>query len=931
MLLAGLAVALVLTADATARHVGMRRDGRRALSERAMLLATIQGNALSVPMWNLDQDQVGAVLDALTADPDFVSAAVVKPDGAVLQSRLATRPDGTPSSVAAQSGTGPPTVDAEHVIRYVSHGQPRTLGRLRLSLSTTRLDAALSSEIRGRALALLLLVAAVLLSVYGALRQFTRPLEMMATALRRLAAGDRETPIPASDQADEVGEVARALQVFRDTAFRMVRAEGTYRALFENAALGIYGADEGGHVHSANAALLRICGRDPDGHPPAPLPPMLDGVPTHGEGQVGGQADADFYVAPGRGAALLRLLREQGGFVGQIAEIRRAHGGTVWVSQTARAVRDEAGRVLGFAGTVEDVTARLRRQGEERLRVRAAMESAGNAILIVDERGAPLFANPAFVACFGGDGRRTSGGLPATLARRAPSLGRALREGRDWQGEVDIETGGPRDPEADAGVPRPTVPMLIRASAIRDESGAGFGSVVICTDLSDLRRAEAQIAHMAHHDWLTGLPNRVLLAERMTACLSSVPPEGVDFAVLCVDLDRFKAVNDTLGHAAGDGLLKLVAARLRGLVRDGDTVARMGGDEFTLILRHVHDPAPALHLAERLIEELGRPYDLGGREVLIGASVGVALAPLHGRDADQLFGHADEALYEAKSQGRRRVSLFSPEMSIARLRRGALEGELRQAVASHALHLAFQPQYTLATGVLVGAEALLRWSHPTRGPIPPDEFIPIAEEAGLIDALGRWVLATACGQALAWPDGLRVAVNVSPLQFHGRDLVGAVRAVLDETGLQPWRLELEITEGVLMRDVQGARTTLLELKAMGVRIALDDFGTGYSSLSYLRRMPFDKIKVDRSFVAALGRDPADDALVASILALASRLGLETNAEGVETTGQAQRLREGGCQEVQGFLYSPPLAAEDFAALLTVRAPAARPVVGIMSP
>jgi diguanylate cyclase (GGDEF)-like protein/PAS domain S-box-containing protein len=887
MIAAGLAVACVLLIDTMSRHFEMERDGRRSLAERAQLLASIQGDALSVPMWNLDEDQVGAALDALAADADFVCASVTKPDGQVLQVRRANR-----AGSWGQHGAG--TIDVTHDIRYLSHGEIRTLGTLHLSLSTTRLKAALADSLEERMVAFAVLLVAVLLSVYAALRTFTRPLEMMAFALTRLAAGDRDTPIPASDQDNEVGEVARALQVFRDTAFRLVKAEGSYRALFENAALGIYGADEQGHVHSCNAAMLRICGY-PD---QAALTRVLES----------GDTDA-FYVTPGRGAECLDRLRRTQGFEGVISEIRRGDGSTAWVSQTARAVRDHEGQVLGFAGTLEDVSDRLRRQDEERLRVRAAMESASDAILIVDEAGEKLFANPAFLQCFspGEDGRNCISVLLSMLtdAQAANGLARALRDGQAWEGEADI-------PAADGD----SRPILIKANAIRDGQGASFGSVVICTDLSDRRRAEARIQHMAHHDWLTGLPNRALFRARLDAALqaayrSNPADADVSFAVLCIDLDRFKAINDTLGHAWGDALLQLVAARLQGLVRDGDTVARVGGDEFTLIQLGISEAAQAMALAERLIAALEKPFDLGGREVQIGASVGVVLAPLHGNDLDSLLSFGDVALYDAKSQGRCRCSLFSPDMNDLRRERAELETELRRAVADRHLHLLFQPQFNLDSGRVVGAEALLRWSHPARGEISPGEFIPIAEESGLINGLGTWVLTTACREACAWPPDVRIAVNVSPAQFHAGDLIETVARVLDETGLAPGRLELEVTEGVFMRDSDVTRTALMELKALGVRISLDDFGTGYSSLSYLRRMPLDKIKVDRSFVSALGHDPAAHALVRSIIGLADVLGLETNAEGVETKAQANMLRDEGCQEVQGYYFGQPLTAEAF--------------------
>jgi diguanylate cyclase (GGDEF)-like protein/PAS domain S-box-containing protein len=896
MLLAGFAVGLVLLADAAARQFGMERDGLRSLEERAALLVSIQGNALSVPMWNLDEDQVGAVLAALAEDRDFVSACVLRPDGTVLARR--TAPGQTPGV------HDPSMVAVKHDITYLSHGSARQLGTLRLWLSTTRLERALRAEWWDRALAVVMLLAAVMLAVYGALRQFTRPLDMMATALTRLAAGDRDTPIPASDRDDEVGAVARALQVFRDTAFRLVKAEGTYRAVFENAGLGIYAADEKGHVHSVNAALVRICGY-PDQEA------LLAALANRHLGGV--------YADPGRSAELRRLMREHRAYSDEISEIIRGDGSRGWISHTARPVHDDAGRILGFAGTVEDVTDRLRRQGEEQLRVRAAMESASDAILIVDNAGAPLFANPAFTQCFGSTEGQPSGAdfLRGKLTEpaAAAALADALRQGLPWRGEAQVRTSKGH-----------LLPMLIRASAIRDAQGANFGAVVISTDLSDRRRAEARIRHMAHHDWLTGLPNRVLFRERLDEALAMTIRDGLAFAVLCIDLDRFKAVNDTLGHVAGDGLLQLVAIRLQQVVRERDTVARVGGDEFMLIQVGIENPGQVVALAERLIRDIERPFDLGGRDVQIGASVGIVLAPEHGTDPDTLLGFGDVALYEAKSQGRSQARLFTTDMDRSRRKRAELERDLRHAVTRQELELYFQPQFDLATGRLIGAEALSRWTDRVRGPVPPDEFIPMAEECGLIGMLGRWVLLAACREASAWPAHVRVAVNVSPVQFKTGDLIDSVRRALAETGLAPHRLDLEITEGVFMQDSDTIRTALTSLKSLGVRITLDDFGTGYSSLSYLRRMPFDKIKVDRSFVAALGQDPAALALVRSIIGLAKVLGLESNAEGVETGAQAQVLREEGCQEVQGYYFGRPMPARDFAAQDAMR-PAAPLLVG----
>ena len=878
MLRAGLSLALLLIVNTVRLEHLIDQSGRRSLAERASLLVSIQAQALSVPVWNLDYDQLGAALDALMADPDFVAASVVRPDGSVLAQRHLH-----PSNV---QDAMPIVVGRD--ITYRSHGAVRTLGTLHLSLSTVRLEATLRNASRLEALASSVMLGLLLLILFLALRQIVRPLDRLAVALTRLAGGDRDTPIPASDRDDEVGAVARALEVFRDTAFRLVKAEGTYRALFDSASLGVVGVDAAGHVHSINEAMLRVTG-------------YTDAAALVARMQDDGTA---FYVQPGRRAELYAIMRDGNGFVGENADIRRGDGTIALMSVTGRAVRDESGRVLGYTGTFEDITDRQRRREEEQLRLRAAMECASDAILIVESQGSVLFVNPAFERLFGYSREAFSslGGLPAVLLdpAAAAEVSTALRNGDAWQNEADIRVADGR-----------ALPLLIRASTIRDGQGASCGCVVICTDLSDRRQAEARIQYMAHYDWLTGLPNRVLFRERLGLALAQALREGTAFAILCMDLDRFKAVNDTLGHAAGDRLLQLVGARLQGAVREDDTVARVGGDEFIVIQQGLRHPHQAVALAERLIRDLSQPFDLNGRDAQIGASVGIALGPLHGNDPDRLLGFADLALYEAKTHGRGQVRLFTPDMDQMLRRRTELEQDLRNAVVKQRLYLHFQPQYRLADGALLGAEALLRWTDTARGVVSPSAFIPIAEETGLIHPIGQFVLQTACREAASWPNPLRVAVNVSPAQFHAGDLIATVTRILRETGLAPGRLELEITEGVMLQDTEATRSTLLGLKALGVRITLDDFGTGYSSLSYLRRMPFDKIKIDRSFVTALGQDEAAAALVRSIIALAKGLGLETNAEGVETAQQARLLREEGCGEVQGFHFGRPMPADDF--------------------
>ncbi len=441
----------------------------------------------------------------------------------------------------------------------------------------------------------------------------------------------------------------------------------------------------------------------------------------------------------------------------------------------------------------------------------------------------------------------------------------------------------------------------------------GGGWVATYEDITARKQAEARIAHMARHDALTDLPNRVLLRERMEEALRKQRRDGVAFAVLCLDLDQFKAVNDTLGHPVGDALLKEVAARLSAIVRPGVTIARLGGDEFALV-QPLAQPHEAEALARRVIETVAQPYALDGNSVVVGTSIGVALAPLDGDDPDTLLKNADLALYRAKTDGRGAARFFEPEMDAQIKRRRALELDLRAAHAGQQFELWYQPQVSAATGAVGGFEALLRWRHPERGLVSPSDFIPLAEEIGLIVPLGEWVIREACSEAAGWPGDVRVAVNVSAAQFGSRSLERVVLGALASARLDPRRLELEITESVLLTDTEATLATLHRLRGMGVRIALDDFGTGYSSLSYLRRFPFDKIKIDRSFVRELERADCS-AIVEAVADLAAKLGMATTAEGVETPEQLALVRQKGCTEIQGYLFSAPRPASDVPGLI----------------
>ena len=467
---------------------------------------------------------------------------------------------------------------------------------------------------------------------------------------------------------------------------------------------------------------------------------------------------------------------------------------------------------------------------------------------------------------------------------------------------------------------------LLVITAIITVLAGSFGAVAFAVlrswPLRLLRRALARSTHLATHDTLTGLPNRALFRDRLEQSVAWSRREGAALAVLYLDLDRFKEVNDTLGHAAGDRLLIGVTGRLRACVRETDTLARLGGDEFAIVQIGARQLADTEMLAQRLIDALDPAFDLDGNQVTVGVSVGIALRSvtdvmLSNVDAGILLQEADMALYRAKEEGRGIYRFFAAEMNQKLLERRALEADILEAIINNQFRLHYQPQLDLARRKIVGAEALIRWHHPLRGEIAPEAFIPLAEETGLITRIGEWVLHEACRQAALWPDLGCIAVNVSPVQFRRPCFVDQVKRALEQTGLEAARLEIEITEGVLLNETDETLATLRRLRGLGITIAMDDFGTGYSSLGYLQKFHFDKIKIDRSFVRNLEADDHAAAIVRAVLRMSHALGIRVNAEGVEHEHQAVMLQEEGCEEVQGFLFSRAVDGAAFAELLAL--------------
>lgn len=457
------------------------------------------------------------------------------------------------------------------------------------------------------------------------------------------------------------------------------------------------------------------------------------------------------------------------------------------------------------------------------------------------------------------------------------------------------------------------------AAPIHDSNGQISGAVIVFHDVTAAQEMALRMAHLAHHDFLTSLPNRVLLNDRIAQAIGLAERHGTTLAVLFLDLDNFKHINDSLGHAIGDKLLQSVAQRLSNCVRNSDTISRQGGDEFVILVSQDKHAEDASLTADKILNALAAPHFIDGHELHVTTSIGISIYPADANNAEALIKNADTAMYQAKANGRNNYQFFKSDMNVRAVERQVIEAHLRQALERQEFVLHYQPKVNLDTGMITGAEALLRWIHPQSGVMLPDRFVPIAEDCGLIVPIGRWVLREACAQAKRWEDaGLKpgsVAVNISALEFRRKGFVECVRAVLNETGLEPRCLQLEITESVLMHDAESSITVLQQLKNMGVELAVDDFGTGYSSLSYLHRFPIDVLKIDQSFMQDIESTNGNDIIVSAVIAMGTSLKQRVVAEGVEEQVQLTFLKARNCEEGQGYFFSRALGAEQFAALL----------------
>lgn len=677
------------------------------------------------------------------------------------------------------------------------------------------------------------------------------------------------------------------------TTARLIDAKQRYRSIFNNAVEGIFLTTPFGTYLDVNPALARIYGFSSPGE-----------LIRHFK-----DIKQQLYIDSGRRDEFISILKREKEIAGFESQVRKKNGEVIWITENARAIFADNGEVSYYEGTVVDITAR--KQAEMDLEIQTAyftqlFANSPQAIVIIDMHRNVVNCNRGFEDLFGyastdiiGFGMRTFI-VPDDLLVECENIRTSILDGKTFQCETMRRH---RDGQL---IPVSMIGFLVR---IGDKIN---GIIYIYQDISERKSFEEQITHQAFHDALTGLPNRTLFSERLDRALKrSRRRTEFRYAVLLIDLNKFKAINDSLGHPAGDQLLIQVSRRLLSCVRAMDTVARLGGDEFAIILEEFTSEEELLKMAKRMHALLGKSYTIWKSEITSGSSIGVVPNIVGYSSSEDILRDADIAMYRAKQQSKG-VILFDKHMRQELMESINLEKELREALENQELLLYFQPIVSVADEHLVGFEALARWNHPLRGMVPPDRFIPLAEETGLIIELGRWLVTEACGKLKSWMDSyplatrLTMSVNVSIRQFAKPGLVEHISDTLRQNNLNPACLKLEITESVIMEDTAHIVGELHRLRVLGVKIAIDDFGTGYSSLSYLRSMPIDDLKIDRSFISGFQESMENDQIVQSIITLAKSLGLSVIAEGVETRGQLEKLRNFQCDMAQGFMFSRPV-------------------------
>lgn len=681
------------------------------------------------------------------------------------------------------------------------------------------------------------------------------------------------------------------------------QSEACFRAMSDDSPLGILMFNPDGDCLYANPAYRKMSGL------------------AIGEAKGDGwrrnihPEDADRIMADWQ-----KLIRYSWAFEDEFRFLH-ADGHTIWVHVSATVMRNGNHR-HGYLQTLTDISEAKSAQSvlaateealfEQKERAEVTLNSIGDGVICADTSGHIVYMNPGAERMTGWQSREAMG---RRLSEVFNTIEPVQKEDNEQNEKNAIFSRSSLLIRRDGK----ELPIQSSTSPLRDRTGSLIGTAIVCRDVSETHAMAAKMAHLAQHDFLTDLPNRSLLDDRLGQAISLAHRQRNHLAVLFIDLDHFKHINDTLGHAVGDLLLQTVALRLRTCVRTSDTLCRQGGDEFVVVLSEIDDSEDAAQVASKMLEIFAKPVIVEGHELDIGMSIGISIYPEDGQQADVLIRHADVAMYHAKENGRHNYQFFTPELNVRAIQRHTLKSNLRRAVDRREFALQYQAKIDLQTGRLMGAEALLRWHHPEHGFMSPIQFIPIAEESGMIGLIGQWVIREACSQIQAWHHSglplMPISVNISPVEFRNKDFLQNITNILEETRIPPQYLELELTESALLQDAESISSILYSLKDMGVQLTIDDFGTGYSNLSYLKHFPIDTLKIDQSFVHDVTDDMDDATIVRAIVGMAESLKLRTVAEGVETTEHLAFLQALQCNEGQGFFFGRPVYARSFASQL----------------
>ena len=738
------------------------------------------------------------------------------------------------------------------------------------------------------------------------LRSFTAPLQTLQAVMSAMQSDGDLSRRVAIDRSDEIGQIAAAFNSFADSLEVSVRqvndyaselktSEEKFRQLAENVNQVFWMTDrDRKKLLYVSPAFEHIWGYSAERL--ASPDSMLEAVHPEDRARI---ALAVQTMAEGDYDETYRIVGKDG----------RGR----WIRDRAFPVKNEEGQVIRIAGLAEDITSQ--QEIEEQLRLSAQVfVSSLEAIMIADSRNNIIKVNQAFTDITGYAENEVAGQNPRILksGKHKASFYRimwqTLLSTGNWQGEIwDRRKNGE------------IYPKWLSIHVVKNSSGEITNYIALFSDITERKASFEQIKHLAHYDALTNLPNRSLLNERLDSAIAAGKRNNRKVAVLFLDLDRFKNINDSLGHFAGDLLLQAVANRLKRCIRGMDTVARLGGDEFVVVLNGIREASDAAHVAQKILESMTESIRIEGQEIVTTPSIGISIYPDDGQTHAALIKNADAAMYHAKDLGRGNFQFFTENMNARAFELLSFESDLKLALKRGEFSLHFQPQIDLSSGKIVGMEALLRWLHPERGFVPPSTFIPVAEECGAIVAIGEWVIRSACRQNRIWQQAglpaVPIAVNLSAIQFRQSNIVDTLSRILEETGLPPSLLEIEMTERIIMQDADSTIGTLRAIKKMGLMLSIDDFGTGYSSLSYLRRFPIDKLKIDRSFVRDIATNQDDAAIIRTIITMGHSLRMKVIAEGVETPGQLAFLKQEGCDEAQGYHFSRPVPAEEFEPLL----------------